>query len=62
VLSLGEIKALSKLPSKQELLGKLLATFVAVPTAFVRVLNGVPAKWVYCLDAIRREKEKQGEN
>jgi large subunit ribosomal protein L10 len=60
VISLNDIKALSKLPSKQELLGKLLGTLVAVPTGFVRVLNGVPSKWVYLLEAIRRQKESQG--
>lgn len=60
VVSLADIKALAQLPSKQELLAKLLGTLVAVPTGFVRVLNGVPAKWVYVLEAIRRQKEEKG--
>jgi large subunit ribosomal protein L10 len=60
VISLAEIKALSTLPSKNELLAKLLGTLNAVPTGFVRVLNGVPAKWVYLLDAIKRDKESKG--
>lgn len=60
VISLADIKALSKLPSRQELLGKLLGTLVAVPTNFVRVLNGVPTKWVYLLEAVRKQKEQKG--
>lgn len=60
VISLADIKALAQLPSKQELLAKLLGTLVAVPTGFVRVLNGVPAKWVYVLEAIRKQKEEKG--
>ncbi len=59
VISLAEVKALAKLPSKNELLAKLLGTLVAVPTGFVRVLNGVPSKWVYLLEAIRRQKEEK---
>lgn len=57
-VSLDGIKALATLPSKQELLAKLLGTLVAVPTGFVRVLNGVPTKWVYALEALRKKKEQ----
>jgi large subunit ribosomal protein L10 len=60
VVSLAEVRALAALPSKNELLAKLLGTLVAVPTGFVRVLNGVPAKWVYLLQAIKEKKEKGG--
>lgn len=60
VVTPNDIKALAQLPSKQELLAKLLGTLVAVPTGFVRVLNGVPSKWVYLLEAIRREKAAKG--
>ncbi len=60
VLNLAEIKALASLPSKPELLAKLLGTLVAVPTGFVRVLNGVPSKWVFVLEAIRRQKQEKG--
>jgi len=51
------ITALSKLPSREELLAKLLGTMNAVPTSFVRVLNGIPAKLVYALAAIKEQKE-----
>lgn len=57
VVNLAQIKALSNLPSRNELLAKLLGTLNAVPTGFVRVLNGVPSKWVYLLDALKRQKE-----
>jgi large subunit ribosomal protein L10 len=53
----GQLIALSKLPSKEVLLAKLLSTWVAVPTGFVRVLNGVPGKLVYALQAIKDQKE-----
>ncbi len=52
------VKALSTLPSKPELLAKLLGTWLAVPQGFVRVLNGVPAKWVYVLEAIKQKKSQ----
>ncbi len=57
ILSADEVVALSKLPSKDELLGKLLGTMAAVPTGFVRVLNGIPQKLVYGLQAIKEQKE-----
>lgn len=57
-VSANGIKALATLPSRPELLAKLLGTLQAVPTGFVRVLNGVPSKWVYLLDAIKRNKEQ----
>lgn len=60
VVSLAQIKALSNLPSRNELLAKLLGTINAVPTGLVRVLNGVPSKWVYLLDAVKRQKETKG--
>jgi len=62
VVSLAEIRALSLLPSRQELLAQLLRAWAAVPTGFVRVLNAVPSGWVSVLDALRREKETKGES
>lgn len=53
----GQLVALSKLPSKEILLSKLLSTWTAVPTGLVRVLNGVPGKFVYALQAIKDQKE-----
>ena len=53
-----EVKALSKLPSKEVLLGQLLSIMNGVPTNFVRVLNAIPGGFVNVLQAI---KDKKGE-
>lgn len=57
LLDRNKIIALSKLPSREELLARLLYTLNGVPTSFVRVLNGIPAKLVYALAAIKDQKE-----
>ena len=54
-----ELLALSRLPGREQLLGMLLGAMNAVPTGFVRVLNGIPQKLVYALSAIKEQKEKQ---
>ena len=58
VLTADELIALSKLPSKDELLAQLLSVMQAVPTGFVRVLNGVPQKMVYLLQGLKDKKEQ----
>lgn len=57
ILSADDVVALSKLPSREELLGKLLGTMSAVPTGFVRVLSAVPQKLLYALSAIKDQKD-----
>ena len=57
-LSSEDLIALSKLLSKEVLLAQLLSAMQAVPTGFVRVLNGVPSKMVYLLQAIKEKKEQ----
>jgi len=57
VLELNEIKTLSALPSREELLAKLLATFNAVPASFVRTLNEIPKKLLYVLVTVKEQKE-----
>ncbi len=57
VLSAEDVIALAKLPSKDQLLGQLCGVLVAVPTGFVRALNGVPSNLVYALQAIKEQKE-----
>lgn len=57
MLSADDVVALSKLPSREELLGKLLGTMSAVPTGFVRVLSAVPQKLLYALSAIKDQKD-----
>lgn len=58
-ISAEDLLALSKLPGREELLGKLLGAMTAVPTSFVRVLNAVPQKFMYALTAIKEQKENQ---
>ena len=57
VLEVSQIKALSALPSREELLAKFLATLNAVPASFVRTLNEIPGKFVRVLSAIKGQKE-----
>lgn len=57
LISADDVVALSKLPSRDELLAKLLGTMAAVPTGFVRVLSAVPQKLLYALTAIKDQKE-----
>ena len=56
ILNTGEVEALSKLPSREELLMKLLFLMQAPATQFVRTLNAVPAKFVRTLAAVRDSK------
>jgi len=58
VMSAQDIKALSQLPSREELLAKLLGTMQAPVTKLVRTLNEVPSKFVRTLAAYRDSKEK----
>lgn len=57
LLDLEEIKALAKMPSKEELLARLVYTLNAVPTSFVNVLAGVPRGLVNALNGIKEQKE-----
>jgi large subunit ribosomal protein L10 len=56
-IGLDKLEALSKLPSKEVMLGQLLSTWSNVPGGFVRVLNAVPSSLVYALQAIKEQKE-----
>ncbi len=59
VLDLSAIKALSALPSREELLAQVLSAMNGVPTAFVRVLNNVPVGFLNVLNSIKEQKEKE---
>jgi len=56
-IAIEELIALSKLPSKEVLLGQLLSTWNNVPTGLVQVLTGVPRTFVYALQALKDQKE-----
>lgn len=55
-LDAGAIKALASLPSREELLAKLMGTMQAPITKFVSTLNEVPSKFVRGLAAVRDQK------
>jgi len=56
-IGVDKLVALSKLPSKEVLLGQLLSTWQNVPAGLVQVLSGVPRTFVYALQAIKDQKE-----
>ena len=58
LISAKEIGALAILPSRQELLAKLLGTMQAPVAKLVRTMNEVPSKFVRALAALRDQKEK----
>jgi large subunit ribosomal protein L10 len=53
LLSAKEISALAALPSREELIAKLLGTMQAPIVKFVRTLNEVPSRFVRTLAAVR---------
>jgi large subunit ribosomal protein L10 len=57
VMSDKDVKALALLPSRDELLAKLLGTMQAPMAKLVRTLNEVPGKFVRTLAAYRDSKE-----
>ncbi|WP_333840085.1 50S ribosomal protein L10 [Pelomicrobium sp.] len=59
VMSAKDVSSLAQLPSREELLGKLLGTMQAPVAQFVRTLNEVPARFVRTLAAVRDQKQKQ---
>ena len=56
ILNTSEVEALSKLPSREELIVKMLFLMRAPATQFVRILKVVPVKFVRTLAAIRDSK------
>src|SRR5262245_4482214 len=57
VMSVQDIKALATLPSRDELLAKLLGTMQAPMAKLVRTMNEVPGKFVRTLAAVRDAKQ-----
>ncbi len=53
LMNVEGVKALASLPSREELLAKLLGTMQAPVAQFVRTLNEVPSKFVRGLAAVR---------
>ncbi len=57
LLNEDDVKALAALPSREELLAKLMGTMQAPVSKFVQTLNEVPSKFVRGLAAVRDQKE-----
>ena len=57
MMSTKQIAALASLPSRDELIAKLLGTMQAPLTKLVRTLNDVPSKLVRALAAVRDRKQ-----
>ena len=58
-ISEADIVALSKLPSREELLAQLLGTLQAPMAQFLSVLAGVPRKFIGTLAAYQKELEEK---
>ena len=57
VIDVDEVKALATLPSREELIAKMLGSMNAPISNTVNVLQGVIRNAVYVLDAVRAQKE-----
>lgn len=57
VMDEAAVKQLATMPSREELLAKLMATMQAPIAQFVRTLNEVPARLVRTIAAVRDAKE-----
>ena len=59
VIDAKEVKALASLPSREELIAKLLGSMNAPIANTVGVLSAVIRNAVYVIDAVRQKKEKE---
>lgn len=60
VISAKEVTALATMPSREELLAKLLGTMQAPIAKFARTLNEVPARFVRTVAAVRDKRQAAG--
>ena len=58
-ISTADIKALASLPSREELIAKLMGSMMAPARNWVSVLAQIPRRLVTVLAAVRDQKEKQ---
>ena len=59
VIALDEVKALAELPSREELLAKLVGSMQAPISGLVNVLQGTIRNFVYTLESVRQKKEQE---
>lgn len=58
-IAADQIKDIASLPSREELIAKLLFLLQSPVTRFARVLAAVPQSFVSVLDQVRKKKEEQ---
>jgi large subunit ribosomal protein L10 len=58
VMTPKDVVSLASMPSREELIAKLMGTMQAPVAKFVQTLNEVPAKFVRGLAAVRDQKEQ----
>ena len=58
-MSVKDVKTLATMPSREELLAKLLGTMQAPVTKLVRTMHEVPGKFVRTLAAVRDAQAKK---
>lgn len=56
-----QIKDIAALPSREQLIAKLLFLMQSPVTRFARVLAAVPQSFVMVLDQVRKKKEEEGQ-
>jgi large subunit ribosomal protein L10 len=59
LMSPKDVANLASMPSREQLIAKLLGTMQAPIATFVRTLNEVPGRFVRTVAAVRDQKEKQ---
>src|SRR5438067_7742810 len=59
MMSAKDIASLAALPSREELIARLLGTMQAPIVKLVRTMNEVPGKFVRALAAVRDQKDQQ---
>jgi len=59
IIDVDGIKALADLPSREELIAKMLGSMNAPIANFVGVLSGVIRSFIYALNAVKEKKEAQ---
>lgn len=57
VMTAKDVASLATMPSREELIAKLMATMQAPVAKFVRTLNEVPGKFVRTVAAVRDQKQ-----
>ena len=58
-MSVKEVQAMAKLPSREVLLGMAVSGLAAPLSSFSRCLNQTIAKFVWAVEAIRKTKDKK---